>query len=244
VSAPAGPPEAAGPPTSAADDTDRPLLRRILLVVAALRFVIPIAMLPLIPVLQRDNFLLLLGLRPGKELLLLGGGRARIDGDPTLLEMWLVTLPFLVVAVWVFFAVGRLYRRALREGNGPAWLHRAIPAERLLVADRILAKHGPVIAILGRIATIPPTILAAAAGASDVRARRYLVADFLGAVAGFGTAVGAGYVLGQAYERGGPWLTGAGIVFVVVFAMLLTNWIQREADRLPDGPDDVPDEPA
>lgn len=231
---------AARPPDTAAE-TSRPLLRRVLLVVAALRFVIPIAMLPMIPVLQRDNFLLLLGLRPGKELLLLGGGRARIDGDPTLLEMWLVTLPFLVIAVWVFFALGRLYRRALREGNGPAWLHRAIPAERLLVADRILAKHGPVIAILGRIATVPPTILAAAAGASDVRARRYLVADFLGAIAGFGTAVGAGYVLGQAYERGGPWLTGAGIVFVVVFALLLTNWIQREADRLPP---DVPDDPA
>lgn len=226
-------------------EADRPLLRRILLVVAALRFVIPVAMLPLIPVLQRDRFLLLLGLRPGKELLLLGGGRARIDGDPTVLEMWLVTVPFLVVAVWVFFALGRLYRHALRAGTGPAWLHRAVPEQRLLVADRILAKHGPVIAVLGRIATIPPTVLAAAAGASDVRAHRYLVADFLGAVAGFGTAVGAGYLLGRAYERGGPWLTGAGIAFVVVFVMLLTNWIQREADRIDQPtprPDDEPDQ--
>lgn len=211
----------------------RPGLRRVLLAVAVLRFAIPIAMLPLIPVMVRDRFLLLLALRPGKELLLLGGGRARVEGDPTILAMWLAVIPFLVVAVWVFFALGRLYREALRTGDGPAWLHRAIPAERLALADRVLAKRGPAIAILGRIGTIPPTVLAAAAGASDVSARRYLLADFAGAIAGFGTAVGAGYLLGRAYEDGGPWLTGAGIVFVVVLVMLLTNWIQREAEELP-----------
>ncbi|MFA9446218.1 DedA family protein [Egicoccus sp. AB-alg6-2] len=208
--------------------SDRAVLRRLLLGIAALRVVVPIAMLPLIPVMLGERFLLLLALRPGKELLLLGGGRARVADDPTILQMWLVVLPFFVVAVWAFFALGRLYRDALRTGEGPAWLHRAVPADKLALADGILAKRGPTIAILGRIATLPPTVLAAAAGASEVSARRYLAADFVGAVAGFTTTVGAGYLLGGAYERGGRWLTGFGIVLVVVLVMLLTNWIQRE----------------
>ncbi|MFA9432704.1 DedA family protein [Egicoccus sp. AB-alg2] len=227
----------AGAQPAPAAREDRAVLRRLLLTLAVLRFAIPIAMLPLIPVMLGERFLLLLALRPGKELLLLGGGRARISGDPAILELWLAAFPFLVAAVWVFFALGRLYREALRTGDGPAWLHRAVPADRLALADRILAKRGPAIAVLGRIATIPPTVLAAAAGASDVPARRYLAADFVGAVAGFGTAVGAGYVLGRAYEDGGPWLTGAGVAFVVVLVLLLTRWIQREAEAMPAEPD-------
>jgi membrane protein DedA with SNARE-associated domain len=205
------------------------VLRNILLVLAAIRFLVPLAMLPLIPVMLGDRFLLLLALRPGKELMLLGGGRARVAGEPTIVELAVAVFPFLVAAVWVFFALGRLYRHALRSGDGPAWLHRAVPADKLALADRILAKRGPLIAVLGRIATVPPTVLAAAAGASDVGTRRYLFADFLGAVGAFTTTVGAGYLLGQAYEDGGPWLTGVGLAFVV----LLTRWIQREAETMP-----------
>ncbi|GGI05772.1 DedA family protein [Egicoccus halophilus] len=219
------------PPEAAPVPQDRVPLRRALLAVAVLRFVIPIAMLPLIPVMLGERFLLLLALRPGKELLLLGGARARF-GDVTVLELWLAVFPFLVVGVWAFFALGRLYRDALRTGDGPAWLHRAVPADKLLLADRILAKRGPAIAILGRIATVPPTVLAAAAGASDVSTRRYLLADLVGSIAGFGTAVGAGYALGQAYEDGGPWLTGLGIAIVFVLVTLLTSWIQREAEAM------------
>jgi len=199
-----------------------------------LRYAIPLAAIPLIPVLIVDRVALLVLLRPQKEFLLLGGGQLRVLGTPSVGLLFAAYVPLMIVAVWAFFAVGRAYGPALRAGEGPAWLQRAIPTRQLVVAQRVLAKHGPVIAVLGRVAALPPTVLAAAAGVSDVDARRYLVADLLGALLGFAVAVGAGYTLGRAYERGGVWLTVAGLAVFVAMIVLLTAWIRREAAAVPD----------
>ncbi len=86
-------------------------------------------------------------------------------------------------------------------------------------------------AFIGRVALMPPTIVAAAAGVSDVSTRAFLAADLVGAVVSFGTVFGVGLALGEAYERGGPWVTGAGVVLVVVAAMLVSRWLQAEAER-------------
>lgn len=209
-------------------------LRRVAVVVAVLRYAIPLAAIPLIPVLIVDRVALLVLLRPQKEFLLLGGGQLRVLGTPSVGLLFAAYVPLMIVAVWAFFAVGRAYGPALRAGEGPGWLQRAIPPRQLVVAQRVLAKHGPVIAVLGRVAALPPTVLAAAAGVSDVDARRYLAADLLGALLGFAVAVGAGYTLGRAYERGGVWLTVAGLAVFVAMIVLLTAWIRREAAAVPD----------
>lgn len=207
-------------------------VRRAALAGAALRYLIPMAAIPLIPVLLPDRILLLLVLRPGKELLLLGGGLRRTAGDPAVLGMFLSYLPLMVVGVWVFFLVGRAYADELRDGSGPDWLHRIIPPEKLLAAQRVLERHGPTIAILGRVAMMPPTVVAAAAGTSRVSTVRFLAADAVGAVLAFAATVGAGYALGDAYERAGPWLTAVGLVLLLAMVLLLTRWLRREADRL------------
>lgn len=206
-----------------------PHWRRLALAVVVLRFAIPLAAVPAIPFLLRDQIALLVLVRPQKEFLLVGGGQTRYLGEPGVLALLLAYLPLGVLAVSAFFVVGRAYRTALAEESGPAWLHRAVPPEQLALAQRVLARRGPVIAIIGRVAAMPPTVLAAAAGTSAVPAHRYLIADAIGSVVGFALAVGVGLALGQAYEDGGVWLTAVGVLLFTAMIGLVTWWIRREA---------------
>lgn len=221
-------------------DADVALIwRRLALAGVIVRFSIPLAAVPLIPFLIRDNITLLVLLRPQKEFVLVGGGQTRFLGEPGLLPLLLAYIPLGILAVTAFFVVGRAYRTALRQQEGPGWLHRAIPPRQLELAQRVLAKRGPAIAIIGRIAAMPPTVLAAAAGTSDVSPRRYLLADAIGGLIGFAMAAGVGLALGRAYEEGGVWLTAVGVALFVAMIGLITWWIRREAER-----DDAPAESA
>lgn len=226
-----------GRPATARIDSDPdgpaigPAIRRAALAVAVARYVIPLLALPLIPVLLPDRTALLILLRPTRELLLVAGAQLRVTGEPELWLLFAAFVPLMMVAVWAFFVVGRAYRGPLRDGDGPRWLHRVMPADQLEQAQRVLARRGPTIAVLGRVAGFPPTLLAAAAGVSDVAARRYLAADSVGAVLAFAIAVGAGYTLGQAYERGGVWLTAGGLALILILVVLLSRWVRREATR-------------
>jgi membrane protein DedA with SNARE-associated domain len=205
--------------------------RNPLLALAVLRYLIPLAAIPLFPVLVPDRVALLTLLRPGREVLLLAGGLTRTQGDPGILPTFLAFIPLMVLGVWVFFALGRAWAEDLRTGDGPDWLHRMLPPERMEVGYRVLANRGPLFALIARIAGLPPTFVAAAAGASDVSSRAYLLADGVGAVIHFGMVFGIGLALGQAYERGGPWMTGVGLVLVIIAAIWVSNWLQAEAER-------------
>jgi membrane protein DedA with SNARE-associated domain len=204
--------------------------RRLAVVAAIARYAVPLLALPLVPLLLTDRLTLLVLLRPTKDLLLLGGGQRRVLGEPDVLLLLAAYLPLMLFGVWAFYAVGRAYREPLRSGEGPGWLRRAIPPDKLEIAQAVLAKRGPAIAILGRLAALPPTVIAAAAGVSDVDTRRFLAADAVGALASFATVVAAGYTLGRAWETGGAWLTAAGLVLFVALIALLTRWLRAEAN--------------
>jgi membrane protein DedA with SNARE-associated domain len=227
------------PTTDAAAPADRryPVpVRRTVLGLAIARYVIPIASLALLPAGFREDvsarFLyLLIALRPGREVMLLLGYRVRVTDEPSVLGMFVAAFPLFVAAVWVFFLLGRVYRTSLREGTGPAWLQRMAPPDRLEIAQRALVRRGPIVAFLGRVGGLPPTLLAAAAGVSDVRPTRYLIADAVGSVATFAITVAIGYGLGEAYERSGPWFTGFAVVVVIALSTWFSSWMQRELDR-------------
>lgn len=231
---PSAPPLKALPLPASRMPSPRPVPRALLrasLVVAALRLLVPVAALPLVAVLIPDRVPLLLLLRPGREVVLLGGGLHRVTGDPTVTGLLLAYLPLMTLGVWAFFVVGRAYGPQLRDGTGPGWLQRAVPQDRLLLASRVLTRRGPAIAVLGRIAWLPPVLLAAAAGTSRVRTVTYLAADLLGAGLTFFIALGVGFALGDAYARGGAWLTGAGLGLLLALLWVLSRWVQREAAR-------------
>jgi membrane protein DedA with SNARE-associated domain len=210
-------------------------LTRIATVVAVLRYVVPIVAIPAIPFLIRDGRLaLLVLLRPQKEFLVLAGAALARTGEPGIGLLFAVYAPFMIVAIWAFFLVGRAFRPALDAGEGPRWLQRLLPPEQLEIGRRVLARRGPTIAFMGRMAALPPTIMAAAAGASDVDGRRYLAADLAGALGSFALMVGAGWVLGDAYDDFGVWVTVAGIAILIGLIVLLTRWIRHEAEAMPD----------
>lgn len=209
--------------------------RRLSLVVVVLRFAVPLAAIPAIPFLLVNNISLLVLLRPQKEFVLVGGGQSRYLGEPELAALFFAFIPLGLLTIPAFFVIGRAYQGALRTGDGPDWLHRAIRPSQLEVAQRVIARKGPAIAVLGRLAALPPTVLAAAAGVSDVSWRRYLAADATGAVLAIGLTLGAGYALGRTYQEGGIWLTAIGVTLFAVIILLLTYWIRREANR-----DDAP----
>lgn len=217
--------------------------RVLALTVVVLRFAIPLAAIPTIPWLLRGNISLLILLRPQKEFLLVGGGQARYLGEPELLTVFLAFLPLGLLAVPAFFIVGRAYGVRLREGDGPRWLQRAIDPRHLEIGQRVLARRGPVIAILGRFAALPPTVLAAAAGVSDVSWRAYLAADAVGAVLATSATLAVGYQLGRAYQDGGFWLTVVGVTLFGVAIVLLTAWLRREAAVVPADSSDADADP-
>lgn len=214
--------------------------RRVALVVVAIRYVVPLAAIPFFPWLLINNITLLVLLRPGKEFLLVGGGQNRYLGEPELATLFLAFLPLGLLAVPAFFVVGRAYGARLRDGTAPDWLTQAIRPHHVELGQRVLARKGPAIAILGRFAALPPTVLAAAAGVSDVSWRAYLAADAVGAVLATAVTIGVGYSLGRAYQDGGLWLTVAGVALFGLLILLLTQWIRREANR-PDAP--TPEDP-
>lgn len=224
-------------------------LRQLVIVLAIARYVVPIAALAFLPAaLQADvsnRFLYwFIGVRPGREVMLLTGYRLRVAGEPDVVLMFVAAIPFFLAATGVFFLLGRMFQAPLREGTGPRWLQQLAPPDRIEVAQRALARRGPIVAFLARIGGLPYTILGAAAGISDVSPRRYLAADAVGAVVTYAMTVGIGYGLGQAYERGGRWFTIGGVVLVFVLAMWFSNWMQKELAREDAGSGQTPNEPS
>ena len=232
--------------TSASPSVPR-WLKRLATAVAVVRYVVPLAAVPLIPLLVLPERLsptsvtLLVLLRPQKEFLLLAGGTFSTRGWPDPWNVLAAYVPFMVVAVWAFFLVGRSHRDVLGSPDAPRWLARIAPPERVALARRVLEHHGPAIAFLGRLAALPPTLLAAVAGASRVSGRTYLAADLAGALAAFALTLGAGYALGETLERGGLLFTAGGVVLFVAFVALLTRWIRAAAREAPGAEADAGD---
>lgn len=235
------------PPTEAhvPDEPMHPWFRRFVLGVGVARLAIPIVafftiVAPLVASISRgsaDNIHWLLLVRPSKDVLLWGGGLWRTTGGE--IDLWLLFLayaPLMIVANWAFFFIGRAWGPALARGDGPRWLQRSITPEQFARARTLLAKHGPAIAIIGRVAIVPPTVMSVAAGTSDINVWRYQIADTIGGVAGFASAVAIGVALGETYEQGGLWLLAGGLALVGGLAWWMTRWLQQdvEVERVAD----------
>ncbi len=245
-----GPPATASAWTGAAidgpADSRARRFRGVLLALAVARYVIPIAAIPLVPLWFPDRMVELTLLRPGKEILLAAGGvyRTNGSGDPDLLLLFLAYLPLMLFSVWGFFWLGRAWQHELEHGQGPEWLSRAVPPDEFARYQRLLDRRGPTFAFIGRVAALPPTILAAAAGTSTVDTRRYLAADFAGAIVSFALMVWLGFGLGEAYERAGTWFLVLAVVTLFAIMSWASAWLRREPEpNDPDPRDPDPGEP-
>lgn len=199
----------------------------VLLWLALLRAVLGIVAIPLAPVLYRKHFMVLVLLRPTKEVLLAGGFLAR-EHHVSLLVLLLASVPLLLSGVWHFWALGRIYGDDLLDGKSlPRFARRLLPDKQLNAMCKVLTKRGTPVVFVGRLAMFPSTVIAAAAGVSDLPPRRFLAADAAGGLLSFVEAVGAGWVLGEAYHDAGPWLTWVGVAALAVVTFLVGRWLRR-----------------
>ena len=205
-----------------------PKFKTPLLAAAAVRSVLGVAAIPLVPFLYREHFAVLVLLRPTKEILLAAGFQAR-RGDANLLLVVVAAIPLAVFGVWLFYFLGRAFAKELQVGAGlPRFADRLLPTDKIKDLCAVLDDKGPKVVFLGRLATFPSSLLAAAAGASGMSARKFLPADLLGAAVGIAEVLVAGYLLGEAYKKAGPWLTGVGVVALLAMLFVLGRALSRK----------------
>lgn len=201
-------------------------LKWVLLWGAGIRIVLGIAAIPLAPLLYRDNFLILVLLRPTKEVLLAAGFLARA-GNVRLPEIVIAAVPLMVLGVWHFYYLGRQFSTEIKNNRLPLIGSKILPAERIRHLEKVLDRKGSRLVFLGRLAVFPSALLGAAAGSSDMPSKEYLPADGLGAAASIVEVLGAGFLLGAAYKEAGIWITVGGIVALAAAAVVFGRYLRR-----------------
>ena len=194
--------------------------RAPLIVLAMARLVLAVVAIPLVPLMFKDHFLWLVLMRPTKELFLAGGFLVR-RGDLNLFLLILASIPLSIFGAWLFYLLGRSYEKEIDSGKVPDLVGRILKPERVRKFEKILDRKGMRLIFLGRIAVMSSAGVAAAAGAARLSPRKFFPVDFAGGMLSIAYTVAAGYFLGEAYERAGPWITGLGVVAFMAFAYIL-----------------------
>jgi membrane protein DedA with SNARE-associated domain len=198
-----------------------------LLWVAGVRGAVGLIAIPLAPVLYEDHLVWVVFLRPTKEVLLAAGFLMR-EGDVTLLPVVAAAVPIVLGGVWLMYVLGVLYRREVRRADLPGPAERLLPPERIERLATTLKRDGVRVVFLGRLAIFPSTLMAAAAGVSELPPRRFLLADGLGAAASVALTLLAGFVLGEAHDSAGPWLSVVGAVALLGLLFLVGRRLRRD----------------
>ena len=206
--------------------TKKTKLRTALMWLAAIRFLISVAAIPLAPFLYREHFVVLVLMRPTKEVLLAAGFLIKA-GKVGLVPVVAAALPLMVLGVWLFYYLGRAFRDEITEGELPGIAGRILSADKIKKVKKVLDKKGSRLILLGRLAAFPSTVAATAAGAGRMTPREFLPYDAAGAAGSIALAIGAGYALGQAYEEASPILSIVGVAALVVGAILLGRYLNR-----------------
>jgi membrane-associated protein len=204
------------------------LARNWLLAAAWLRVTAGLSAFPLAPFLYQRHFLILVLLRPTNVVIFLGGALAR-DNRVQLWQLAAAAIPLQVLIVWIYYLLGKAWGDEIRsDAKLPLFASRLFPPDRIKRLKRVLRRKGQVFIFLSRFALFPTGLMGAAAGSSRLNPRRFFMADAAGAVASSGTALTAGYLLGNTAFRGRGWVIAAGVVALLGLSRLLTMYLEKE----------------
>jgi len=216
--------------------------RRALTALAVARVGAGLLAIPLFPFLYREHFLVLVFMRPTQGILLAGAFLAR-QGHVSLVQILLAAIPLQVLAIWLYFGLGRTWADCIdRDDELPFLVARVLNRDQVRRLRKTLERKGARIAFLCRFALAPTGLVSATEGASELEPRRYLTADAAGLFTATLLSVGAGYGLGMAQDAAGPWLVAAGVTGLVALSATLTLILRRDdsesdsADSAGDGP--------
>ena len=194
--------------------------RQALLALAALRGILAVAAIPLAPALYEEHVAILVLLRPAKEVFLFAGYKAAHD-EVNLGVVVIAAIPLLVLAVWVFYFLGRAYRDELSDAELPGVAGRILPGKRIQGLRDAVRDRGWPLVFIGRLAIMPSTLVAAAAGTADVPVRTFLAGDAAGSLVSMAMMLAAGYFLGEARDAAGPWFSALGAAALLGLMFLL-----------------------
>lgn len=203
-----------------------PRFRNTLLALAVVRLLIGICAIPLVPLLYREHFVVLVLMRPTKEVLLAGGFLSQL-GRVDLVPLILAAIPLTVFGVWQFYYLGRQYADRIGSGDLPGLAGKLLPPKRIKVMQRLLKRKGLRLVFLGRLAVLPSSVVGAAAGSGAMRSRDFLPVDGAGALVSIVEVVGAGFLLGETFEEAGPWITAIGVTALVGVAVVVARFLRR-----------------
>ncbi len=209
-------------------------LRTFLLWLAGFRILLGIAAIPLAKFLYSDHFLLLVVMRPTKEVLLAGAYKARAtQSSALLLQIVLAAIPLSILGVWHFYYLGRLYATEIKSEKLPGIVGRILPLKKIAKLQKVLKKKGSRVVFWGRLAAFPSALVGAAAGSSKVKAKQFLPPDAIGALVGIAEVMSVGYLLGGFFNKDDPkttWLiTGVGVVVLFGLLFLIGRYLNRES---------------
>jgi|SRR5581483_2108098 len=207
--------------------TKASVVRPYLLALAGVRIVVGILAIPLAPVLYKKHFVVLVLMRPTKEVLLAGGFLLRLHKVHPI-PLLAAAVPLAIFGVWQFFFLGLYYANEIKSDKLPRWAARILPPKRIKTMQKLLRKKGVRIVLLGRLAVFPSAVVAAAAGSGKMSPRSFLTWDGIGGLASIAEVVGAGFALGFAYKRAGPWITVAGVAVLIAVAVIVARFLRRE----------------
>lgn len=210
-----------------------PEKKKVLLVLAGIRGVLGVAAIFLAKFLYEDNFLLLVLMRPTKEVFLAGAFLAKQGDQPSLLIKVLAAgLPLSIAGVWLSYYLGRLYADEITNEKLPGIAGKILPAKRIRKLEKVLEKKGPKLVFLGRLAAFPSSVIGATAGSSDMPSKKFLPADGLGALVAIVEVMSLGYVLGSFFDKDDPvtsWtITGVAVAATFGLLFLLGRYLKRE----------------
>ena len=125
-------------------------VKHALLWVAAVRTIAALVALPLLPVLYRHDFLVLVALRPSLGILLLGAILAR-QGGMSLWAMLLIAVPLQLLIVWLYFLLGRAWESEIHSDDTlPFFTARLLRRDQVRRLREALHEHGTRLVVLAR----------------------------------------------------------------------------------------------
>jgi membrane-associated protein len=167
---------------------------KIILAAFAAAAVLPLALLPLVPVLVASHPALLELIRGSTASIINMGARARV-GEASIVAAVLLGVPSLMMFDWAFWWAGRRWGDRvfvwLLGGPGPR------TEKRLARLHRVEGRFGPAAVVLAYFLPVPTGLVYAAVGDGGMRLWGFLLLDALGTLLWTTALALAGWQLGQ-----------------------------------------------
>ena len=139
------------------------------------------------------------------------------------------SIPLTILGVWNFFFLGQAWAKEINDEQAASCREaRACRRSGSRRSTKVSKKKGVSVVLFGRLAAFPSTMIAAAAGASRMKAKQFLPADGIGGVASVAEVLIAGYLFGEAYKKAGTGITVIGVVVFIGLLVAVGRWLARE----------------